>query len=184
MTTIEQDSKCICTHICTHTTLFPAWSQTFRTLKLLRTALDFKTTVVRDGRAANLSSLGRMKHPLWIQAINQQHRRENHKNSTTMLWLFDFPLERKCILWWVGNLYINQFLQKVWSSNRKQKRTESWGKRHKFHGNHSGQAHGCYKNTLLSCPGSMVVMRGRSAIRDRWERERVTCTSSLCHLEA
>lgn len=102
----------------------PCLKPNFKNSQTLRTALDFKTTVVRDGRAANLSSLERMKHPLWIQAINQQQRRENHKNSTIMLWLFDFPLKRRCILWWVGNLYINQFLQKVWSSNTRQKKKD------------------------------------------------------------
>lgn len=102
----------------------PCLKPNFKNSQTLRTALDFKTTVVRDGRAANLSSLERMKHPLWIQAINQQHRRENRKNSTTMLWLFDFPLKRRCVLWWVGNLYINQFLQKVWSSNTRQKKKD------------------------------------------------------------
>lgn len=71
MPTTGQDCKCICTHIMhTHYSL-PCLRPNFQNSQTWRTALDFRTIVVREGGGANLSSLGRMKHSLWIQAIDQ-----------------------------------------------------------------------------------------------------------------
>lgn len=109
------------THMHTHYSL-PCLRPNFQISQTLKTVPDFKTTVVRKGGAVKFSSLGRMRPPLSFQAINQ-YRREKHKNGTHHAVIIWFPAWKKVYsLMGLWSLHKLAFLQKIWRSNRRQKK--------------------------------------------------------------